>query len=1183
MRLKHFRNLCYSLCFLLVCVNVGWGQTVFYDTFGTAANSAFTGGTSTTPTAISYTTNTNFGVVSTALPPSGTDAFLQLTGSAAATQTPAAWARPNIVYPFSSLPSGLNTTLSSNVAPVTWSFNMRTGRLMSSANQGYNDGNYYGAVVLCATNATFAGGTGSGTNGYAVILQRSTSDATKNSIRLVKFANGIGSSASGSTVSASLIQTPVFAVATATNQNNISVKVVYTPGATNPWELFYREDSATTPWATVDPLSGSLSSAGVSNDATYTGTGMTHFGILASGATSTTTTNNQQFDNFKIGVAILSPIITNPSVNTLSSLNYIEGNGPSNVKSFTIGGDALTNSLVLTVADPTILEINNPAVDANYSSSITLSSGTVASTTINVRLKAGLTPGSYNDKIINITSTGATSKTVSCSGNVSSAVDDSAPNAPGTASITNQTLSTMTTNWIAASGGVDGGGYMVLRYSGDPSSETGGGPVQKTTYAVNDIIATGTNPDGITAPKSGKVVYLGTDLSYVSTGLTAADTSHFRIYTFDAARNYSGSSFVSGKTATAIATPVALASSLSTATGFTANWNVAPVVSTYNINVYTAAAAVSTVVGWTITDGTQTAATSVLASATTANNTTNTLTQNGGGSINTTVSGNPGFAARGATYYSTFIVSGTEGIDAVYGTPKADPDKYWQVTANTVGYKNVTISSDQYSTETGPRDWKLQYSSDGGSTFSDLTNQNSPVTLTLAPISWNSTVSNIALPESCENNPNVVIRWLQTSFTNTSGNPMTTTGGTSRIDNILVKGTKLTLVKAVTEGNNLGTSKAITGLDAGTYYYDVVVSKDDVTGTTGIVSKYVNSGNSNLMQGATLTPLTAPVATASSNPTESGFTANWGAVAGATDYRFSLYATPTQSDIVGWNFDTNLLATTTSANNTTNAVVQSKGTAGIGTVASNTCVTATTSAWTPVSGLASGTNWEIQVNTLGYYNTTVSSKQYASQAATAARDFKVQYKIGANGTYTDVPSATIIVARDWTTGVLNNVALPAECDNQPLVYLRWINYTTLATDGINTITAGGISLDDVFVRGRNLSLEAGYPVTVSASRTSRVLTGLAQGNYYYDVIARGDNITTSNSIKSNLIGSFVNISSTIANFRSTASGNLTSTDIWEYYNGVAWLTATSAPSGTNNITISAGHTIALEGNFTVDT
>ena len=133
-----FNYLICSIFFLLLGSSVSWGQTVFEETFGTAANGTYTGGTSTTPSNITYTTNTNNGVVSTVLPPSGTDAFLQLTGSAAGT----VYARPNIVYPFSSLPSGLNTTLSSNVAPVTWSFNMRTGRLMSSASATYADVSY---------------------------------------------------------------------------------------------------------------------------------------------------------------------------------------------------------------------------------------------------------------------------------------------------------------------------------------------------------------------------------------------------------------------------------------------------------------------------------------------------------------------------------------------------------------------------------------------------------------------------------------------------------------------------------------------------------------------------------------------------------------------------------------------------------------------------------------------------------------------------------------------------------------------------------------------------------------------------------------------------------------------------------------------------------------------------------
>ena len=339
--------------------------------------------------------------------------------------------------------------------------------------------------------------------------------------------------------------------------------------------------------------------------------------------------------------------------------------------------------------------------------------------------------------------------------------------------------------------------------------------------------------------------------------------------------------------------------------------------------------------------------------------------------------------------------------------------------------------------------------------------------------------------------------------------------------------------------------------------------------------------------------LTAPVATATTNQTEFGFTANWVAVNGATDYALYLYTPNALTDIVGWNFNTNLVATTTSSNNTNNTIAQSKGYSNFGVVpigSTNTCITATTSAWTPITGpitgavTASGTNWEIQVNTLGYSNTTVSSKQYASQAMTAARDFKVQYKIGVDGTYTDVPLATITVAKDWTTGVLNNVTLPAVCDNQPLVYLRWINYTTMNTGGTGVITAGGISLDDVYVRGSTLSLAANYPVTVAS--TSKAVTGLTPGSiYYYKVKANGDNTTNATSQLSNTITGFVyNNDPTNADYRTSGSGSLTTTSIWEYFNGGGWISTTRVPLGTtNNITVSAGHTLTLAANFTIGT
>jgi len=133
-------------------------------------------------------------------------------------------------------------------------------------------------------------------------------------------------------------------------------------------------------------------------------------------------------------------------------------------------------------------------------------------------------------------------------GTTTAAADDTPPNAPGTATISNQTTTSMNVSWLAASGGVDGGGYMVVRYTGDPTPETGANPVQKATYVVGNTYATGTNPDGVTAPKTARVIYVGTDLTCISSGLTPFDNSYYKVYTFDASYNYSSASFTKGKT-----------------------------------------------------------------------------------------------------------------------------------------------------------------------------------------------------------------------------------------------------------------------------------------------------------------------------------------------------------------------------------------------------------------------------------------------------------------------------------------------------------------------------------------------------------------------------------------------------------------------------------------------------------
>lgn len=114
-----------------------------------------------------------------------------------------------------------------------------------------------------------------------------------------------------------------------------------------------------------------------------------------------------------------TPTITvTPS--SLTGFTYGQGNGPSAEQSFTVSGAALTADLTLT--PPTNYEISTGtggSFSATNPVTLTPSSGTVANTTIYVRLKAGLTEGTYNGETVTAASTGATSKTVTCDGNVS--------------------------------------------------------------------------------------------------------------------------------------------------------------------------------------------------------------------------------------------------------------------------------------------------------------------------------------------------------------------------------------------------------------------------------------------------------------------------------------------------------------------------------------------------------------------------------------------------------------------------------------------------------------------------------------------------------------------------------------------------------------------------------------------
>jgi len=139
------------------------------------------------------------------------------------------------------------------------------------------------------------------------------------------------------------------------------------------------------------------------------------------------------------------------SPSSLTGFSYVVGSGPSAEQSFTVSGTNLTGDI--TITPPANYEISTGTGVAFVATNpviLTQSGGTVATTTIYVRLKAGLPVGLFSENI-SLSSTGADSRTVSLAGQVlsSSANFRSVATGPWNAAATWE-LSPDGTAWLAA-------------------------------------------------------------------------------------------------------------------------------------------------------------------------------------------------------------------------------------------------------------------------------------------------------------------------------------------------------------------------------------------------------------------------------------------------------------------------------------------------------------------------------------------------------------------------------------------------------------------------------------------------------------------------------------------------------------------------------------------------------------
>ena len=239
---------------------------------------------------------------------------------------------------------------------------------------------------------------------------------------------------------------------------------------------------------------------------------------------------------------------------TLTGFTYAAGSGPSTAQSFTVTASNLTaGGGTLTVTGSTNYEVSTTSSTTGFGPIASLTytgTGTIASNTVWVRLKAGLSLASYNNETITVTGGGGFSLPITASGSVTAAstITPTPSSLTGFSYFFGAGPSTSQSFTIAAANLTAGGGTITI------------------TGSTNYEVSTTTSTTGFGATAT---------LTYTGTGTLAANTIWVRLKTGLAAANYNletiaiaGGGASSSITASGSVTNPTITPSAATLTGF---------------------------------------------------------------------------------------------------------------------------------------------------------------------------------------------------------------------------------------------------------------------------------------------------------------------------------------------------------------------------------------------------------------------------------------------------------------------------------------------------------------------------------------------------------------------------------------------------------------------------------------
>jgi hypothetical protein len=141
--------------------------------------------------------------------------------------------------------------------------------------------------------------------------------------------------------------------------------------------------------------------------------------------------------------------------------------------------------------------------------------------------------------------------------------------------------------------------------------------------------------------------------------------------------------------------------------------------------------------------------------------------------------------------------------------------KYWRTSISTAGFTDIEVSSKQYGSNTGPRDFIVEVSTDG-TRWQAVEGGNVHV-----GNNWSSGVlDTLSLPEILADQENAFIRWVMASDTSVDNGDISSSG-TNRLDDVIITGVNLSSQRVEVypgDANNDSLVNADDVLALGTYW-----------------------------------------------------------------------------------------------------------------------------------------------------------------------------------------------------------------------------------------------------------------------------------------------------------------------------------------------------------------------------